>query len=179
MKLESFSGIRVLEWFLKHPTRKIHFKGLCRDLKLGPPTVKAYCEELLKTNWLQDERNANLRIFFLNNEHYVVKALKRTYFLNLLSEEKVESLVESTTISIALYGSHASGEYDEKSDVDLLIIGRKEEVRDEYSRILENKLRKKLQITVLPLDRWESSKRNDPFMLSVLKNHVLLKGAPL
>jgi predicted nucleotidyltransferase len=179
MNPKSFSGIRVLGWFLKHPTQKIHFKELCRELKLGPPTVKAYCEELIKLNWLQDERNANLRIFFLNNEHYVVKALKRAYFLNLLSEGKVGSLVENTVISLAVYGSHASGEYDEKSDVDLLIIGRKEEVRHEYSRILENKLGKKFQITVLPLDKWENNKQNDPFMLSVLKNHVILKGAPL
>lgn len=141
--------------------------------------MKVYCEELIKLNWLQDERNANLRVFFLNNEHYVVKALKRAYFLHLLNEAKVESLVEDTVISLAVYGSHASGEYDEKSDVDLLIIGRKEEVRYEYSKTIENKIGKKLQITVLPLEKWESNKRNDPFMFSVLKNNVVLKGASL
>lgn len=179
MKLQEFSGIRILEWFLRHPTRKIHFKELCRELGLGPLTVKTYCEELIKREWLLQERNANLRIFYLNGSSWVAKALKRAYFLEQLRKEKIGALVDETAISLALYGSHASGEYDEKSDIDILVIGRKERVDYRHAKRLEKRLGKSLQITVFPWEKWEGNRQRDPFMLSVIKNHVLLKGAQL
>ncbi len=179
MKFDSFSGVRVLRWFLKHPARRIHFKELCRELGLGPLTVKTYCEEFLGRGWLCEERNANLRIFSFNNESYVVKAMKRACILEMMRRERFETLVDDTVVSFALYGSHSSGEYDEKSDIDVVVIGRKEQVHFEYAEKLEKRLGKQMQITVFPLEKWERNKDKDPFALSVLKNHVLLKGAPL
>ena len=179
MLLRQFSGVLVLEWFLWHPTKKIHFKELCRELKLSPPTVKAYCEEFLANGWLAEERQANLRIFKLRNESFVVKALKRTYILELLRRNKIDAIVDGMIISFALYGSYASGEYDEKSDIDLLAIGRKEQIH--YDRILAlgTKLGKTVQLTIIPLEKWETNKGSDQFMGSVLRNHVLLGGMPL
>ncbi|MEW5955791.1 MAG: nucleotidyltransferase domain-containing protein, partial [Candidatus Micrarchaeota archaeon] len=71
MKFEDFSGVRVLEWFLERPTARIHFKELCRGLGLSPLTVKAYCDEFIDWKWLAEERRANLRFLFLNNESFV------------------------------------------------------------------------------------------------------------
>ena len=179
MLFKSFSGLRILEWFLKNPDKKIHFNGLLRELKLGPLTVKEYCEEFLRYEWLLEERSANLRIFSLNNQSYAVKALKTAYFLEALRSEKAEKIVDDTVISLALYGSHASGEYDGKSDIDLLVIGRKEQVRHEFAKKLEQKFGKRLQITTFQLEDWERRKASDPFARSVLKNHVLLQGVQL
>ncbi|MEW6329698.1 MAG: nucleotidyltransferase domain-containing protein [Candidatus Micrarchaeota archaeon] len=179
MNFESFSGVRVLGWFLKHPTRRIHFKDLCRELGLGPLTVKTYCEEFVGRGWLREERSANLRIFYLDNESYVVKAMKRACILEMMHKERFDALADDTIISLALYGSHASGEYDEKSDLDVVVVGRREQVRFEHAEKLEKKLGRRIQITVFSLERWERNRNKDPFMLSVLKSHVLLKGAPL
>ncbi len=179
MLFKSFSGLRVLGWFLKNPDKKIHFSELLRELNLGPLTVKTYCEEFIGYGWLLEERNANLRIFFLNGRSYAVKAFKSAYFLETLRSEKAERIADDTVISLALYGSHASGEYDGKSDVDFLVVGRKEEVCHEFAKKLGQRLGKRLQITTFQLEDWERRKTNDPFARSVLKNHVVLKGAPL
>jgi predicted nucleotidyltransferase len=179
MTFSSFSGIKILTWFLANPTQKIHFKDLCRELQLAPSTIKTYCEEFLKKDWLGEERTANLRIFYLKNENYVVRSLKRTYFLGLMQERKIEILVDTNVISFALYGSHASGDYDELSDIDLFVIGKKEQVHYNLTKKLEKKFGKQIQATVLSLGKWEQNKHSDPFLRSVLKNHVLLKGAAL
>lgn len=179
MKLDSFAGIRLLEWFLAHPSRRIYFKELCRETELGPVTVKGYCEDFIIRQWLLDERVANARFFFLNNANYVVKALKKAYILEFLKKKGMESIADSTAISFALYGSYASGEYDERSDIDFLIIGRKESVDYKVVEKLRKDLEKEVQITIIPLEKWERNKKTDPFISSVLKNHVLIRGAPL
>lgn len=179
MSFNSFAGIKVLGWFLEHPTEKVHFRELCRHLGLNPLTVKSYCEEFLGNQWLLDERKANLRIFSLNDGHFAVKSMKRAHFLEKLRRLKTTSAVDETVISFALYGSHASGEYDEKSDVDFLVVGRKEGVDSDMLKNLEQKLGRSIQLTVISLEKWERNKEKDPFALSVLKNNVLLRGAPL
>ncbi|OIO21997.1 DNA polymerase subunit beta [Candidatus Micrarchaeota archaeon CG11_big_fil_rev_8_21_14_0_20_47_5] len=179
MTFGKFAGVKVIKWFLCNPSERIHFKKLCRRLKLGPPTVKNYCGEFVGKKWLNEERNANLRIFSLNNSNYVIKALKRAYFLELLRKDGIEKLIDGSAVSFALYGSHANGEYDERSDVDLLVIGRKEQVHYEQISALEEKMKKHFQLTVISLERWGRERQSNPFMLSILKNHVLIKGAAL
>ena len=179
MSFEKFAGVRLISWFLEHPTREIHFKELCRATGLMPPTVKAYCEEFIGMGWLREERKANLRIFSLDNEAYAVKAVKKAFFLELLHKNEIEALVDENAVSFALYGSHASGEFDEKSDVDLLVLGRRESVDFKRVKALEKSLGKPLQITVIPVEKWPRMKEKDAFASSVLRNHAVLQGASL
>ena len=178
MQFEKFPALRVLTWFLANPAAQIHFKQLCRELNLGPLTVKSYCEQYIRKGWLKEQKQANLRFFSLDNGNYRVKSIKRAFYLELLAKEGVEKLAKDP-ISLALYGSHASGEYDGKSDIDILVLGQKEQVDYRFAVQLEKKLKKKVQITVVPLAQWEKSKKSDHFMLSVLNNNIIIAGAPL
>lgn len=178
MKFESFAGIQILEWFFGNPSKKIHFKELCRETKLGPVTIKDYCEQFLEKEWLIEKREANLRIFNLNNQNYVVQAMKKAWFLKKLHEYEIGSIVDKGIISLVLYGSHASGEYNEKSDVDILVIGNKEQIDWKNIKRLESKLGKEIQITTMSLGKWEKNKETT-FVKSVLRNYVLLRGAAL
>ncbi|RKX39229.1 MAG: nucleotidyltransferase domain-containing protein, partial [Thermotogae bacterium] len=121
----------------------------------------------------------NLHIFETNNDNFRVREMKRTYFINLLAEVNIENIVEECA-SIAIYGSHASGNYDEKSDVDILIIGEEQHVkRDVIVKIME-KIGKEFQLNVIPIIKWEKMKKNkDPFVESILRNHILIKGVEL
>ncbi len=179
MKFLEFSGIKLLKWFLEHPSEKIHFKELCRKVGLGPLTVKTYCEEFIRYKWVLEERKANLRMFSLNNDHFTVKAIKKAHMLHLFATEGIERIADEGIISLALYGSHANGEYDEKSDLDILAIGRHEQLDKKQLEKIAKKLGKPLQLTIISLDKWEKHKQSDGFMQSVLKNHVVLKGAAL
>jgi hypothetical protein len=177
--MESLIWSRILDWFFQHPTEKVHFKELCRNIKLSPVSLKSYCDHFIQRGWVLEEKKANLRLFYLNNKDYGVKALKRSWILEKLRSNKIENIVDENIIAFALYGSYASGEFDERSDIDLLVIGRKEQVNYDKIKNLREKMNKEVQVTVIPLHKWEKNKKTDPFILSVLRNHVLLKGMAL
>lgn len=171
-------AVRILGWFLRNPTKKIHFKELCRTLDISPLTVKQYCDEYVNEGWLKDEKLANLRFISLNNGDFAVRAMKRADALLLLKKAGITGIADNP-VSLALYGSYASGEYDERSDVDILVVGMKEQVRKGEAERLGKAIGAEVQLTVFSLEKWENNKNKDAFMQSVLKNHVLLSGAPL
>ncbi len=173
-----YAAFRILEYFFNHPTQEIHLKELARKLKMSSRSVKIYCDEFEKEGIILCKRKGNLRLFLLNNENYVVREMKRAYIVTLLKEWNIDKLSENA-ISIVIYGSHASGEYDEKSDLDILVIGNKNEVNRELLTKISEKIGKEVQLTVFPLHKWESIKGKDAFAKSVLRNHILIRGAPL
>ncbi len=173
-----FVGFKVLEYFLLHPTQEIHLKELTRKLKVSPRSVKIYCDLFEEEGILISERKGNLRIFRLNNGSFIVRELKRTYYLLILKEFGIENICESCTI--AVYGSFASGEMDERSDLDILVVGDEEDVDYNLLREIEEKTGRDVQLTVIPFHRWGVMKeeRNE-FAESVIRNHILIRGAPL
>ncbi|MCQ1537829.1 MarR family transcriptional regulator [Methanocalculus taiwanensis] len=83
-------------------------------------------------------------------------------------------------LSVALYGSAASGTFNDKSDLDILIIGEADQVDKDKILSIQEKIGKPIQLTVIPWHRFERKKKEgDPFVKSVLENHILLFGAEL
>ncbi|MGV8175674.1 MAG: nucleotidyltransferase domain-containing protein [Methanothrix sp.] len=172
-------GFRVLEFFLTHPSEEIHLNELARRLEISPASVKTHCDQLLKEEMILEKQTGNLRLFRLNGEDFAVRAMMRAYHMLLLKSLGIEEIAKDC-ISLAVYGSMASGKLDERSDMDILVIG---EIRDsdrDWMLKLEGWLGREVQLTVLPYYEWEKMKREvDRFSESVLKNHVLIKGAEL
>jgi len=74
----------------------------------------------------------------------------------------------------------ATGTSDGQSDIDILIIG--DEAWVDHGRVaaLEAKTDREVQLTVVPYYRWERMKEEgDPFVASVLQNHMLVRGTRL
>ncbi len=177
-ELRKYAAIRLLEYFLCHPTQEIHLKELSRKSKVSPMTAKTYCDLLEKEEIVLSEKKGNLRIFRLNNENFAVREMKRAYYLLLLKELGIERVCTEGTL--AIYGSIASGDFDERSDIDLLIIGSREWINYEILFEIEKKTGKEVQLTVIPPHKWEEMKeRRDPFAMSVLRKHCLIRGPPL
>lgn len=173
-----YAAFRILEHFLNHPTQEIHLKELARELKMSPRSVKIYCDELEKEGVIICRKQGNLRLFSLNNENYVVREMKRAYIAALLKELDIDKLSKKA-ISIAIYGSYASGEYDEKSDLDILVVGNKKEVNREILTNISEKIGKDIQLTVFPLYKWDAIRSKDAFAKSILRNYILIRGALL
>lgn len=82
--------------------------------------------------------------------------------------------------SLALYGSGARGTYDEKSDIDLLVVGEESCVRYDVVQAVEEELGFELQVTVIPYYRWEQMLvTDDVFARNVFRDHILLGGVRL
>jgi hypothetical protein len=74
----------------------------------------------------------------------------------------------------------ARGTYDERSDIDVLVLGEEGAVVFDVIPALEAEVGHEIQVTVLPYFRWEELKRErDPFAMNVLSHHILFSGAEL
>jgi len=174
-----FVGFTVLEYFLKYPTEQIHLNELAKTLRISSRSAKIYCDLFEKENIIHRKIRGNVHLFYTNNDHFFVREMKRTYMASVLTAFRLEAISEDCA-SLALYGSHASGTYDEKSDIDLLVIGEEHQV--DRKRVVEimDSLGKEIQLTVIPIVKWENMKKaNDPFVHNILRNHMLIKGVDL
>ncbi len=83
-----FKGWCVLEFFLSKPENKIHIKRLARELNISPQTSNRYLRLYEAEGLLISETAGNVVQFYLDNEHPLVKDLKRLYFDMQLHEGK-------------------------------------------------------------------------------------------
>lgn len=174
-----FIGCKILEYFLSHPTQKKYLNELAKELAVSPRSIKIYCDLFEKDGIINREITGNVHLFSTNNNHYRVQEMKRAYIANLLAEHHIET-IQHACISLAVYGSHASGLYDERSDLDLLIIGDEHQINKDKLLKLQQILGKEIQLTIFSLTEWETMKKNDdPFAKAILRNHLLLAGAQL
>ena len=103
----------------------------------------------------------------------------KAYYLLKLKHLGVEQLAGGCT-SLAIYGSFARGDIDERSDLDLLVIGEESDVNRDRILKLQDSLEREVQLTLLPYYRWETMKKEgDRFADSVLRKHVLVSGVEL
>ena len=174
-----FVGFKILEYFLKYPTEKTYLNELAKKLQISPRSVKIYCDLFETQGIIKREIKGNMHIFTTNNDNFRVREMKRAYFINLLAELNIENIAEECA-SIAIYGSYASGNYDEKSDVDILIIGKEQHVKRDIIVKIMGKIGKEFQLTVIPIIKWEKMKKDeDHFVKSIMRNHVLITGVDL
>ncbi len=178
-----FKGWETLEFFLKNPNSKIHIKGLARTLKISPQTSERYLNLYKKQGILKEEKVANSRLFSLNNEDFLVKELKKTWFLLTLKQSGfIKKLLEKNKdiTTLAVYGAYASGEFTEHSDIDVLVVTQQKKVDMDAFRKLEEDADKKVDVTKLTLGEWRNLvKKGDSFAGSVLRNNILLEGGRL
>lgn len=171
-----FKGWRVLEFFL-NTNRKTHVKGFARELKISPGTAQVYLKEYEKQGILEKEHVANSINYRLAETPLTIE-LKKTYFLSLLREFAEEFIKENPHVStLALYGSHAKGNYDEKSDIDLLAISQVKKIATKAIEKLESKIGKEARIQVFTVAEWKSMiNKGDNFAKAVSENHIILQG---
>lgn len=174
-----FVGFKILEYFLSYPTKEIYLNELAKKLNVSSGSIKNYCDLFRKKGLINREIKGNTHLFSTNNDKFFVRETKRAYTSLLLMEMNIEDIANNV-VSIAVYGSHASGNYDENSDIDILIIGEEKNVnRDRIIKIMD-KIGKEIQLNVFSTIQWEKMKgKNDPFVRSVLTNHILVKGVEL
>jgi len=174
-----FVGFKILEYFLKYPTERTYLKELAKKLQISPRSAKIYCDLFEKDGIINREIKGNMHIFTTNNNNFRIREMKQTYFINLLAEMNIENIAEDCA-SIAIYGSYASGNYDEKSDIDILIIGGERNVNRDLAIEIMKKIDKEIQLNVIPIIKWEKMKKDgDPFVKNLIRNHILIKGVEL
>jgi len=175
---------KVLTYFLSHPSTSIYVKQLSRELKISPSGTNQTLKLLARSKVLFKEEIGKAHYYFLNNGLPFIKLLKVSYFLAKIEEWKIEAKFKNQDedlISLAVYGSYASGNFDEKSDIDLLLISSKSKAH--FLNLIQNiekYLNKEVNFEVLNISKWQKIKKeNEPFYQEIIRNHILLVGSEL
>ncbi len=155
---------------------RLHLRRAAREAGVGVLSMSYYLGKYADAGVLGREKRGNLLEFWLNEDNPYSIQLKKAYALHLAAACRlVEKILRAAphAAPIALYGSYASGGYDEKSDYDVLAILPAEE------RLPRLRLKNGKPVSLLgvSLEKWR--KLGAGFRSSVVKNHVVLYGAGL
>ncbi len=176
---EKFRGWLVLEPFLEGDER-IYIKELSRKLKISPRTAQFYLDVYEKEGILEREKVGNALLYHLSDIP-VVLALKR-FFIILIMKDYIENFVKQNKgiSSVVLYGSSSTGEFDKRSDIDLLIISQTKDLNLVKLKALEERLGKEVKVEILSIGEWRRlALKKDHFYLSVVGKHTVLYGVKL
>jgi len=173
-----FRGWSVLEFFLK-TGREIHVKKLARELNISPQTATYYLKFYKRVGILKERKEANLLLYSLEGNP-LTRQLKIFCILDQIYPFILRFAGKNMVTSIVLYGSHASGTFDETSDIDLLLISQKKALNLSELKKLEKRIGKEVRVQVFSLGEWRNLKRRtNAFIRSVLSKHILLYGAEI
>lgn len=181
---EKFVPWKILSYFLANPTSKFHKKLLARNLNISPASVCSAVQYLEQEGILLKEEIGLAHIYQLNLANPLVFPLKKAYGLSFVFSTQPEKMFcdnDPNIVTLALFGSYASGEFDEKSDIDLLMINAtQKEPNMKVIELIENKLKKEVNVVAFSLSEWQEMKeKNDAFFKNIVNNHILLFGSGL
>ena len=174
---------QLLQIFLQKPDKNFYTKQISKTTGMGAGTVNTFLRNLHKDEILKKEIIGNVHLYKLNDELPLVKQLKITNTLIEFENHKIiDKLTENdeTITSIILYGSHANGENDSKSDIDLIIISKNKKIDRTIITQFEEKMDKIISIQTLSIPDCSKLRQKDKiFYESILQNHIVLYGTDL
>jgi len=169
--------MKFVEFFLVNPYKEVYIRELAKKLKISPFATKKYADVLVKDGLILDEKRANLRYLKANMTNLFFKHIKISYNIRkILKSGLVEYLKENlaNVSSIILFGSLAKGEDEERSDIDILIIGKQKHLELDVFR---SRLDKEITIHFFSWSEWNGKFKEDhPFYYEVISHGIPLYG---
>jgi len=112
----------------------------------------------------------------------VITAVMQWELRNILSETKkvLEQMYGKELINVILYGSYARGDYDENSDIDILVVLKNlkstgEEIDRIVDAIYDINLKHNTLISVVPISYEDYKNINSPLLLNVRKEGIIVE----
>ncbi|MBI4980576.1 nucleotidyltransferase domain-containing protein [Candidatus Woesearchaeota archaeon] len=184
--MESKNRKQVVTALFEHPKRLWSCSALEETIRMPHATVFRTLHGLVEFGILKTMRiNRKDIVYELVQNSLWVKELQRTFQLDKIVAKKVAlafvTKIKSTKISsIIQYGSSVSGEMNPNSDIDLLVILKKQDKRLELKLLdaasrLSSEVNRTISATIMSSKEVQTEK-NLPFLKSVKANHEVLYG---
>lgn len=183
MSKKIFNFLEVLYPFTESLKGRVYGRELARELEMSQKTVQNRLNLMEEEDLLRSTERGRTKEFVLNMENVLTKKLlvaaEIRKFHNLLSssfevKEIIEDVLRQTDGYVVIYGSFAKGDWDEESDLDILLIdsGGKDEVkrlREKYSREIHFMFMQREEFI-------EGVRSQEPYLREILENHVICRG---
>lgn len=169
--------LNFLRVFLDEPYKEFYLREAAKKAKCSVFAAKTYSDILVKQKFLIENRKANLRYLKANLGNTTIKLVKSAITTNDIEKsgliEHIKDKVQGVS-SILIFGSSAKGEDSLESDIDILIIGKKN-----YLSLsdFEDKIGKKINEHIFSWSEWnKQAKENKAFYVDVLMYGISLYG---
>ena len=169
--------IRILAEFCTDYNKRIYGRYIASKLKLNQKTTANILNNLEKEGILKYSFEGKNKYYFLNKLNLQIKDIikiieieRKNQFIKHYKKFKdlFFTLEKRTNGIIIIFGSYANFSSNEKSDLDVFIIGKISEVED-----LEELY--KIKINIVKSSK-EKIDKNGIFIKEIIKNHIVLKG---
>lgn len=187
-------GLKIILEFGRYPYKEFYLNELSKNLKIGLGRTKTILEKLEKKGVLEKKRDGNRILFKLNPSKQITFEVIRISNLNRLSSlpEEFKSIVEKFSskykeilkeelTSIVLFGSVAKGTAKKQSDIDILVIAkkeinkkRKEELRKIFSDILDIYFRISQEQIYTEKEFENEYSIGDDFLINIMNQGILV-----
>ena len=169
--------LNVLESFSNDYSKKVYGRDVAKKLRMNQKTVSNVLNKLEKEHILKYYIEGKNKYYYINNLNpniiEIIKLIEINRKIKFLEKYKkfrdlFGKLELKTEGILVIFGSYANFSANEKSDLDILVIGKIQEVKD-----LEHLYN--VKISIVKLDK-KKFKKEDILIKEIIKNHIILKG---
>jgi len=164
------NNLKVMELFFKFPYSSFHIREIARQTKLSSTGIIKIVKKLKKEKLLVSSRKVNLVEIKPDFEGRFT-FMKRLYNIFSLYDSGLMELLKDfyeMPAAIILFGSYADGTDSEKSDVDVAVISKKNDVPNLEK--FEKQLKRNINIHAVNIDSMSKEFKNS------LANGIVLEG---
>ena len=147
--LQKYNKWSVLKIFFDDPNPEAGFqlREISRKVKIAPPSVKRYLEELSKEELIikSKHRIHKYPLYWANRENEEFKFLKKTDILLSIRESGLLDFLSEECMpdAVILFGSASKGEDVKDSDADLFLLCKERKLD---MKKFENKIKRKISM---------------------------------
>lgn len=171
----------LLKLFLTNPAREFYLREIQRSTGEPLNAVRREVGYLEKAGLIRSRRSGNRKYFQVDKDFPLYAALKKIVYSTVaLGDYLRDNFRDAKDIKLAfVYGSVATEEEREKSDVDLLVVGDVSEMElHEKVSLVEKEIGRESNYTLITEEEFaERVKNDDPFLRRIFGDNVIvLKG---
>ena len=173
INLKSKVARKILDYYFINPNRSHYINELAGILDLDPKNTYRKLEELEAGGLLKSEFKGKQRYFSVDKKSPLLKEYKKILFLTSGWEKKLtQDLKGLKGLGQAyIFGSVAKGKMDDKSDIDLLLVGSHSVLAS--SRIiskLQKEIGREINAVQMSSQEFTAKKRTkNDFIMNILK----------
>jgi len=168
--LGSTTRIKIMG-YLFFNKKESYIRELSRELKISPSAVKRETDNLAEAGIVKKEKNN----IILNDANSIVADLKNIFLKTDFAIYPLKDALISEKIQFAfIFGSFASGRFDENSDIDLMIIG--DTSLDKIIKLIkipEKEIGRDINPVVWTMKNFKKERKNG-FVQDVLKKGIIM-----
>ncbi len=177
--------LRILSYLFKNPKKEFTETELIKKTDIGKGAASDAITQLFNTGIISIKRIGKTKIISLNTLNPAAFSLRQIFDLERfmsLPQNKISSILlfktytYSHTKAIVLFGSLAAGTFNEKSDIDLLVITDHEKEINNARKIISDLSGERLNIHLLDPHEAEKKYREDDLINNALRKGILIYG---